>query len=104
MGEGLTDLGTTNTKPAYHAPIKTQLEQLFYRSWIFASREPRIGRAKIGQTLVCCFFMIPVFWQLNDYEGTDPDHKIAKTEAGESAQTMATSNEYSMVGAMYFIT
>lgn len=48
--------------------------------------------------------MIPVFWQLNDYEGTDPDHKIGKTEAGESSQTMATSNEYSMVGAMYFIT
>jgi hypothetical protein len=48
--------------------------------------------------------MIPVFWQLNDYEGTDPDHKIAKTEAGQTPQQIATSNQYSMVGAMYFIT
>lgn len=91
-------------KPAYHAPIHVQLEQLFYRSWIFASREPRIGRAKILQTVVICLFMIPVFWQLNDYNGTDPDKKIAHTEAGDSAPLIGEINEYSMVGSMYFIT
>lgn len=34
-------------KPAYHAPIAVQLDQLFLRSWILSKREPRIGRAKI---------------------------------------------------------
>lgn len=89
---------------AYHAPISVQLEQLFYRSWIFASREPRIGRAKILQTVVICLFMIPVFWQLNDYNGTSPDRKISHTESGDSAALIGEINEYSMVGSMYFVT
>lgn len=79
-------------KGAYHAPISVQLEQLFHRSWIFASREPRIGRAKIGQSVVIAFFMIPVFWQLNDYNGTNPDHKIAHTEGMDTAATIAEIN------------
>ena len=49
-------------KPAYHAPISTQLDQLFKRSWILAAREPRIGRAKILQNLIVIIFLIPVFW------------------------------------------
>lgn len=55
--------------PAYKASIMTQLEQLFYRSWIFAQREPRLSRAKIFQMVVVAFFLIPVFWQINNYFG-----------------------------------
>lgn len=48
--------------------------------------------------------MIPVFWQLNDYNGENPDKKISHTEAKFDANTKALMNEYSMVGAMYFVT
>jgi hypothetical protein len=41
------------------------------RSWILAQREPRISRAKIGQTLIVAFFLIPTFWQLNDFLDCD---------------------------------
>lgn len=68
----------------YKADTSKQLEILFSRSWIMAKREPRLSRAKILQTIIVALFMIPVFWQLNDY-------------------TSETSN-YSMVGAIYFTT
>lgn len=55
-----------------------------HRSWILAKREPRLSRAKILQTFIVCLLMIPVFWQLNDYE--DP----------QTVQDMA--------GAIYFMT
>jgi ABC-type multidrug transport system permease subunit len=48
--------------------------------------------------------MVPVFWQLNDYNGTDPDKKIAHTEANYTTSTIAEMNQFSMVGAMYFVT
>jgi hypothetical protein len=48
------------------------------RSWILAAREPRIGRAKILQTLIVICFLVPVFWQLNNYNGYNPDGKISR--------------------------
>ena len=32
-----------------------------------AKRDPRLSRAKLFQTVAIIIFMIPVFWQLNDY-------------------------------------
>lgn len=58
-------------EPSYRAPLSTQLTQLMNRSWILAQREPRISRAKIAQTLIVAFFLIPTFWQLNDYTDCD---------------------------------
>lgn len=49
-----------------------------------ASRDPRLSRAKLFQTVAVVLFMIPCFWQLNDY--SDP------------------VSVASMVGAMYFLT
>jgi len=62
----------------YRASTCVQLEQLFYRSWILSKREPRISRAKILQTLVVALFLIPVFWQLNDYSGLNPRKTVPK--------------------------
>lgn len=58
--------------PSYKASTWIQLGQLMHRSWILAQREPRISRAKIMQTMIVVFFLIPTFWQLNDYENCDP--------------------------------
>jgi len=32
-----------------------------------ATRDPRLSRAKLFQTVAVILFMIPCFWQLNDY-------------------------------------
>lgn len=56
---------------SYRAPVSVQLEQLMYRSWILAQREPRISRAKLIQTLVVVAFLCPTFWQLNKFANCD---------------------------------
>jgi len=52
------------------------------RSWILAQREPRISRAKIAQTIIVALFLIPTFWQLNDYQNCDEysHHSADKSE------------------------
>jgi len=57
--------------PSYRASVWVQLSQLMFRSWILAQREPRITRAKLIQTCIVVAFLIPTFWQLNDYENCD---------------------------------
>lgn len=56
---------------SYKASTWIQLQQLMTRSWILAQREPRISRAKIGQTIIVAFFLVPTFWQLNVYTQCD---------------------------------
>lgn len=56
---------------AYKADMFIQLNQLMYRSWTLAQREPRISRAKIVQTIIIAAFLIPTFWQLNDFMNCD---------------------------------
>lgn len=43
-----------------------QLTWLFMRSWTFASREPRLSRAKFLQNFVTALFMLTVFIGLGD--------------------------------------
>ena len=52
----------------FKAPVSVQMHELLERSWILATREPRLSRAKILQNVIICLFMLPVFWQLNDFE------------------------------------
>lgn len=59
----------------FKAPVMVQLNELLQRSWVLATREPRLSRAKILQNVIICLFMLPVFWQLNDYE--DPDQILS---------------------------
>ena len=68
----------------HKATTKVQLQQLMGRSWLMAKRDPRLSRAKLFQTIAVIIFMVPCFWQLNDYDSV------------ESIQ--------SMVGSMYFLT
>ena len=58
-------------RPSYRAPLSVQLSQLMHRSWILAQREPRIARAKIAQTAIITAFLVPTFWQLNQWENCD---------------------------------
>lgn len=61
------------------ASIGTQIHWLFYRSWILASREPRLSRAKVFQTVVVALFMMSVFKGLG-YHGhldeTEPNSYV----------------------------
>lgn len=68
----------------HKATQKIQLEQLMFRSWTLAKREPRLSRAKILQTTIVGILMMGAFWQVNDF----------KSEI--STQDMA--------GAIYFMT
>jgi ABC-type multidrug transport system ATPase subunit len=52
---------------SHKAPVGVQLRQLLRRSWTLATRDPRLSRAKLFQTVAVILFMIPCFWQLNDY-------------------------------------
>jgi len=70
-----------------------------YRSWILAQREPRISRAKLAQTAIVVAFLIPTFWQLNDYTNCDNDSGDALTDCKESNVV----EFHSMIGAMYFL-
>jgi len=56
---------------SYRASVSIQLSQLMFRSWILAQREPRITRAKLIQTCIVVAFLIPTFWQLNNYTDCD---------------------------------
>jgi len=105
--------------PSYKASTWIQLQQLMNRSWILAQREPRISRAKIGQTVIVVLFLMPTFWQLNQYINIDKiTAKVdACTAAGDFTSDHCThvidklSNDnaanyemfHSMVGAMYFL-
>jgi hypothetical protein len=72
-----------------------QLNNLMYRSWTLAQREPRISRAKIVQTVIIAIFLIPTFWQLN---------KWSYCNTGDTACITGNISEFhSMVGAMYFL-
>ena len=51
----------------HKATVGVQLSQLMNRAWVLAKRDPRLSRAKIFQTVAVVLFMMPVFWQLNDY-------------------------------------
>jgi len=51
----------------FKAEVSEQIKQLFSRSWILAKREPRLSRARLLQTVVVALFMVPVFWQLDNY-------------------------------------
>jgi ATP-binding cassette, subfamily G (WHITE), eye pigment precursor transporter len=87
---------------AYKANMYIQLNQLMYRSWTLAQREPRISRAKIVQTIIIAAFLIPTFWQLNDFINCDPIARpVDKTET-ECKQLNAVEF-HSMIGAMYFL-
>lgn len=59
--------------PSYRAPMMIQLKQLMSRSWLLAQREPRISRAKIFQTIIVALFLVPTFWQLNQYTNVDSE-------------------------------
>jgi ABC-type multidrug transport system permease subunit len=59
--------------------------------------------------LIVIVFLVPVFWQLNDYDGTNPGPKIQRdydpydpTDASQIF-SIEQQNEESMVGAMYFL-
>ena len=51
----------------YKASSKVQLNQLMFRSWTLAKREPRLSRAKLIQTTIVGILMMGAFWQVNDY-------------------------------------
>ena len=53
--------------------------------------------------MIVLVFLVPVFWQLNDYTGTNPDGKISRTNPDDSPTQLAAMNESSMVGAIYFL-
>jgi ABC-type multidrug transport system permease subunit len=67
------------------------------RSWILAQREPRISRAKIGQTLIVAFFLIPTFWQLNDFANCNEATDVPTCKQDNAVEF------HSMVGAIYFL-
>jgi hypothetical protein len=67
------------------ATVSTQISLLMDRSWILAKREPRLNRAKIVQAFLMNLLMIPVFWQLNDF---DAENSTAADD---------------MTGAIYFL-
>jgi len=66
------------------------------RSWTLAKREPRLSRAKILQTAIVGFLMIPVFWQLNDFTNFNQVGDTGFFEWQVACQNMA--------GAIYFMT
>jgi len=77
-----------------------------FRSWILAQREPRITRAKLIQTCIVVAFLIPTFWQLNDYENCDDFDTTATVPDPASFASCKAFNDvvfHSMVGAMYFL-
>lgn len=51
----------------HKASNKVQLQQLMGRSWTLATREPRLSRAKLLQTIIVAILMMGAFWQVNDY-------------------------------------
>jgi hypothetical protein len=87
-------------RPSYRAPLSVQFAQLMNRSWILAQREPRISRAKLAQTAIVVAFLIPTFWQLNDFTNCDQ-----LTDAGKIADCKDENaiEFHSMIGAMYFL-
>lgn len=93
--------------PAYKASILTQLDQLFYRSWIFAQREPRLSRAKIFQMIVVAFFLIPVFWKINNYFGYPGGYPYTHTSPygtptdPTNAFMVSCNNTYPMANITY---
>jgi len=78
------------------APVSIQLKQLMSRSWTLAKREPRLSRAKILQTAIVGFLMIPVFWQLNDFTNFNQVGDTGFFEWQVACQNMS--------GAIYFMT
>lgn len=88
-------------KPSYRAPLSVQLSQLMYRSWVLAQREPRISRAKLFQTAIVVFFLIPTFWQLNDWSNCD-GYTVGTSDYNTCMSDNATEF-HSMIGAMYFL-
>jgi hypothetical protein len=52
----------------HKAGSKVQLNQLMFRSWTLAKREPRLSRAKLVQTTIVGVLMMGAFWQVNDYD------------------------------------
>lgn len=77
-----------------------QLSQLMNRSWILAQREPRISRAKLAQTAIVVAFLIPTFWQLNDFVDCNT---FAADADRETCKQNNAIEFHSMVGAMYFL-
>jgi ABC-type multidrug transport system permease subunit len=71
-----------------------QLKWLFNRSWILAKREPRLGQAKIIQTIVVSLFMVTVFAGLGI-----PVNIISNTTISSLGEDSA-----SLSGAIYFMT
>jgi len=60
--------------------------------------------------LIVIVFLIPVFWQLNDYTGENPGPKIQRDYGDDYNSTsksqiheIEVQNDLSMVGAMYFL-
>jgi len=93
-------------RPSYRAPLSVQLGQLMHRSWILAQREPRISRAKLAQTFIVVLFLIPTFWQLNDYTDCDkyaPDGPKADATMFQTCKGENSIEFHSMIGAMYFL-
>ena len=51
----------------FKAPAGEQVSQLFSRAWLNSKREPRLSYARAAQTILVAFFMMLVFWGLDDY-------------------------------------
>lgn len=88
--------------PSYRASVWIQTQQLMNRSWILAQREPRISRAKIVQTIIVVAFLIPTFWQLNDWSNCN-DYAVTDIDDINSCKYDNDIIFHSMVGAMYFL-
>jgi len=77
------------------------------RSWILAQREPRISRAKIVQTIIVVAFLVPTFWQLNDWENCNNASSNSRfagfTEPARECKQYNSVIFHSMIGAMYFL-